>query len=112
MRDCAKFDRMAAFVAALPALRRRLKRDFALAGLLREKVLACVVKLLSTSAVATQTRCPARLAEFGLHTLPIGMLTDPAPLVSVRSETFAASKSARSDREREMQGSAGGECDQ
>ncbi|MGN6452968.1 MAG: DNA topoisomerase IB, partial [Steroidobacteraceae bacterium] len=43
VRDCAKFDRMADFVAALPALRRRMKRDLALAGLPCEKVLACVV---------------------------------------------------------------------
>ena len=50
VRDCAKFDRMVDFIEALPALRHSIKRDLALSGLPREKVLACVVTLLGTSA--------------------------------------------------------------
>ena len=70
MRDCAKFDRMAAFVAALPALRRRLKRDLALSGLPRAKVLACVVTLLSTSAARIGNAEYARVNHsFGITTL-------------------------------------------
>jgi DNA topoisomerase I len=69
-RDCAKFDRMAAFVAALPSLRRRLKHDLALSGLPREKVMACVVTLLSTSAVRIGNAEYARVNHsFGITTL-------------------------------------------
>jgi len=69
-RDCSKFERMAAFVAALPTLRRRLKRDLALAGLPREKVLACVVSLLSTSAARVGNLEYARTNHsFGITTL-------------------------------------------
>ena len=70
VRDCAKFDRIAAFVAALPTLRRRLKRDLALSGLPREKVLACVVRLLSTSAARIGNAEYARVNHsFGITTL-------------------------------------------
>jgi DNA topoisomerase IB len=70
VRDCAKFDRMAAFVAALPALRRRLKKDLALSELPREKVLACVVTLLSTTAARVGNAEYARTnGSFGITTL-------------------------------------------
>jgi len=70
VRDCAKFDRVAAFVAALPALRRRVKRDLAVSGLPREKVLACVVRLLSTSAARVGNAEYARANHsFGITTL-------------------------------------------
>ena len=41
-RDSAKFDRMTAFGAALPRLRRRLRRDLARPELPRDKVLAVI----------------------------------------------------------------------
>jgi DNA topoisomerase I len=70
VRDCAKFDRTAAFVAALPALRRRLKSDLILPGLPRQKVLACVVRLLSTSAARIGNAEYARSnGSFGITTL-------------------------------------------
>jgi len=70
VRDCAKFDRMADFVAALPALRRRLKRDLALSGLPREKVLACAVTLLNTSGARIGNAEYARVNHsFGITTL-------------------------------------------
>lgn len=70
VRDCAKFDRMADFVAALPSLRRRLKHDLALSGLPREKVMACVVTLLSTSAARIGNAEYARANHsFGITTL-------------------------------------------
>src|SRR5450755_3718404 len=51
LRDSAKFDRMVAFGEALQKLRRKLKRDLALPGLAREKVLAVVVSLLDATRV-------------------------------------------------------------
>jgi DNA topoisomerase I len=70
IRDGAKFDRMADFVAALPALRRRLQRDLALKELCRDKVLACAVTILSTSAARVGNAEYARdNNSFGITTL-------------------------------------------
>src|SRR5258707_14805911 len=49
LRDDAKFDRMIAFGETLPKLRRRLRRDLALPGLPRDKVLAVLVSLLDVT---------------------------------------------------------------
>jgi DNA topoisomerase-1 len=70
IRDGAKFARMAAFGAALPALRRRLKRDLTLPGLPRAKVLAAVVSLLDATRVRVGNSEYARdNKSFGLTTL-------------------------------------------
>jgi DNA topoisomerase IB len=70
VRDCVKFDRMADFVAALPALRRRLKRDLALKNLCRDKILACAVTILNTSAARVGNAEYARdNHSFGITTL-------------------------------------------
>lgn len=69
-RDDGKFGRMAAFGAALPALRRRLKRDLALPGLPEAKVLATVVTLLSETLIRVGNEQYARdNRSFGLTTL-------------------------------------------
>ncbi len=47
VRDARKFDRIIAFAAALPRLRRALRRDLARDGFVREKVLAIVVAVLA-----------------------------------------------------------------
>ncbi|MCW5980180.1 MAG: DNA topoisomerase IB [Bryobacteraceae bacterium] len=49
VRDATKFGRMAAFAAALPAIRRRVEQDLGRPGLPKEKVLATVVRLLETT---------------------------------------------------------------
>jgi len=49
LRDGAKFERMIEFGEALPRLRLRLRRDLALPGLPREKVLAVIVSLLDAT---------------------------------------------------------------
>jgi DNA topoisomerase-1 len=51
VRDATKFNRMAEFGEALPALRRRVRRDLARPGVPREKVLATVVRLLETTCI-------------------------------------------------------------
>lgn len=69
-RDGAKFERMAAFGAALPRLRRRLRRDLVAAGLSREKVIAAVVRLLDTTLARVGNDEYARSnGSFGLTTL-------------------------------------------
>src|SRR5207245_3794689 len=45
IRDENKFDRMVNFGKALPKIRRRLKKDLAMNGLPREKVVATVLQL-------------------------------------------------------------------
>src|SRR5690606_14249660 len=70
VRDGGKFDRMIAFGAALPALRRRLRRDLALPGLPRDKVLALVVSLLdSTLARVGNSEYARDNKSYGLTTL-------------------------------------------
>ena len=49
VRDATKFERMLAFGAALPRIRKRVEADLALQGMPREKVLATVVRLLETT---------------------------------------------------------------
>jgi DNA topoisomerase-1 len=70
IRDGAKFGRMAAFGEALPLLRRKLRRDLALPGLPRAKVLAAVVSLLDATRVRVGNSEYARdNKSFGLTTL-------------------------------------------
>lgn len=69
-RDGAKFERMPAFGEALPRLRRRLRRDLALPGLPREKVLAVIVSLLDATRVRIGNAEYARDNDsYGLTTL-------------------------------------------
>ncbi len=69
-RDGGKFERMAAFAAALPRLRRRVRKDLALAGLSRDKVLATVARLLDTTRVRIGNEDYARdNHSYGLTTL-------------------------------------------
>jgi DNA topoisomerase-1 len=70
VRDQTKFTRMAAFGAALPRIRRRVRRDLAAPGLTREKALATVVRLLQTTFARIGNEEYARQnASFGLTTL-------------------------------------------
>ncbi len=69
-RDSAKFDRMVSFGEGLAKLRRKLKRDLALPGLPRNKVLAVVVSLLDATRVRIGNIEYARdNKSFGLTTL-------------------------------------------
>jgi DNA topoisomerase I len=70
LRDSAKFGRMVSFGEQLSGLRRLLKRDLALPGLPREKVLAVVVSLLDATRVRVGNTEYARdNKSFGLTTL-------------------------------------------
>jgi DNA topoisomerase IB len=70
VRDGVKFERMVEFGAALPRLRLRLRRDLALPGLPREKVLAVLVSLLDATRVRIGNAAYARdNNSFGLTTL-------------------------------------------
>lgn len=51
VRDAAKYERLAAFGAALPRIRQQIDEDLKLRGLPRRKVLATVVKLLEETSI-------------------------------------------------------------
>ncbi|HEY0746044.1 MAG TPA: hypothetical protein VGD63_05045 [Steroidobacteraceae bacterium] len=70
LRDSAKFERMVSFGDKLSKLRRILKRDLALPGLPRQKVLAAVVTLLDATRIRVGNSEYARdNKSFGLTTL-------------------------------------------
>lgn len=65
-----KFDRVVAFGQALPALRRRLRQDLALAGYPREKVLAIVVAVMDETLLRIGNEAYRRQnRSYGLTTL-------------------------------------------
>ncbi len=69
-RDADKFDRMAEFAKALPAIRRRVAYDLRRDGLPREKVVATIVRLLETTYARIGNEEYARQnGSFGLTTL-------------------------------------------
>ncbi len=70
VRDLQKFSRIEAFGAALPRLRRRLRRDLALAGFPRHKVAAILVGVMADTLVRIGNRTYERgNKSFGLTTL-------------------------------------------
>ena len=70
VRDENKYEKMIAFVHALPHIRRRVAHDLARPGLPREKVLAAVVRLLETTLIRVGNEEYAEQNKsFGLTTL-------------------------------------------
>ena len=70
VRDANKFAQMVPFAEALPRLRRRIRRDLALDGLPREKVLAALVRLLEQTRVRVGNEEYAKSnGSYGLTTL-------------------------------------------
>ncbi|WP_448096205.1 DNA topoisomerase IB [Luteibacter yeojuensis] len=69
-RDRGKFERILEFGEALPKLRRRLRKDLALPGLPRDKVLALVVSLLEETMIRVGNDSYAKQNNsYGLTTL-------------------------------------------
>lgn len=69
-RDSGKFERLPAFSAALPRLRRAVRADLALPGFPRDKVLALVVRILAGTFVRVGNDAYARAnRSYGLTTL-------------------------------------------
>jgi DNA topoisomerase-1 len=70
VRGDGKFDRVAAFAAALPKLRRTLRRHLRASGFPREKVLAIVVSVMSETLIRVGNSEYARSnRSYGLTTL-------------------------------------------
>ncbi len=73
VRDAGKFHRMIEFGERLPQLRQRLRKDLALPGLPRDKVLAVVVSLLEETLIRIGNAEYARTNKsYGLTTLRNG----------------------------------------
>ena len=70
VRDETKYNRLISFGESLPAIRRRVRRDLALAGLPRDRVLGTVVQLLEKALIRVGNESYARTnGSFGLTTL-------------------------------------------
>jgi len=70
IRNENKYDRLVNFGKALPKIRRRVKKNLALSGLPREKVLATIVQLLERSLIRVGNEEYARENKsFGLTTM-------------------------------------------
>lgn len=70
VREAAKFDKLAAFAKALPALRARIDEDMKKRGLPREKVLATIAHLLDTTLIRVGNDEYAKANKsYGLTTL-------------------------------------------
>jgi DNA topoisomerase-1 len=70
VRDSTKYEKLAAFAQALPAIRRTVQADLSLPGLPREKVLAAVVRLLESTFMRVGSERYVRdNGSFGLTTL-------------------------------------------
>jgi DNA topoisomerase-1 len=69
-QDQKKFERLMQFAAALPRMRRSVARDIALPGLGREKVMACVLRILSTCFIRPGSQVyAAENGSYGIATL-------------------------------------------
>jgi len=70
LRDEAKYDRMLAFAAALPRIRRRVDRDIARNALSKPRVVATIVRLLDETGIRVGNDEYAREnGSFGLTTM-------------------------------------------
>ena len=70
LREADKFDHLLDFARALPAIRKRVRKDLAANGLAREKVLAAIVQLLERTCIRVGNERYAEENEsFGLTTL-------------------------------------------
>jgi DNA topoisomerase I len=69
-REQKKYDRLIAFARALPRLRKEIDRGLALPGLPREKVMACILRILSTCFMRPGSEAYAKEnGSFGIATL-------------------------------------------
>jgi len=69
-RERKKYDRLLAFGRALPRLRKEIDRGLALRGLPREKVMACILRILSTCFMRPGSEAYAKEnGSFGIATL-------------------------------------------
>jgi len=96
-RDQNKYERMMAFAEALPAIRRRVKRDLARPGLAREKVLATVVRLLETTLIRVGND------EYARHNQSYGLTTMHDRHVKVTGQKISFGFTGKSGKRHEIE---------
>src|SRR2546426_853088 len=70
IREQKKYDRVVAFGRALPRMRQAIDRDMRLPGLPREKVMACIMRILSTCFMRPGSEAYAKEnGSYGIATL-------------------------------------------
>src|SRR3989454_5542820 len=70
IREQKKYDRVVAFGRALPRMRQAIDRDMRLPGLPREKVMACIMRILSTCFMRPGSEAYAKEnGSYGITTL-------------------------------------------
>src|SRR5256712_7794995 len=70
IREQKKYDRVVAFGRALPRMRQAIDRDMRLPGLPREKVMACIMRILSTCFMRPGSEAYAKEdGSFGITTV-------------------------------------------
>jgi DNA topoisomerase-1 len=97
VRDEAKFERTVSFGEALPALRRKVKKDMALTGLPKERVVATVVALLDC--------CFARVGneEYVKENGSFGLTTLRARHAKIKGSTMALRFRGKAGKEHEVE---------
>jgi len=93
VRDETKFDRMIAFAKALPAIRAAVRRDLALTGLPRRKVLATVVALLESTMIRIGND------EYARHNDSYGLTTMQEDHVRINGDALRFNFRGKSGRE-------------
>src|SRR5881628_3745496 len=96
IRDENKYDRLVNFGKALLKIRRRLKKDLALSGLPREKVLATIVQLLERSLIRIGN------VEYARENKSFGLTTMQDRHVDVKGSKLRFRFRGKSGREHEV----------
>lgn len=97
VRDAAKFDHLIEFAESLPRLRAVVRRDLRRKGLLRERVIAAVVRLLDQSFIRVGNE------EYARHNGSYGATTLQKRHVAVRGSTLRLRFRGKSGAQREVE---------
>jgi DNA topoisomerase-1 len=103
LREEKKFDRLLAFGRALPRMRKAIDRGMRLPGLPREKVMACILRILSTCFMRPGSQVYAREnGSFGIATLQNRHATVQGDTVRFRYRGKAGKEQVRELRDRRV----------
>jgi len=103
LRERKKYQRLLAFGRALPRMRRAIDRGMRLSGLPREKVMACILRILSTCFMRPGSQVYAREnGSFGIATLQNRHASVQGDMVRFQYRGKAGKEQARELRDRRV----------
>src|SRR5436309_3740120 len=103
VREQKKYDRLVAFGRALPRMRRAIDRGMRLSGLPREKVMACILRILSTCFMRPGSQVYAKEnGSFGIATLQNRHATVQGDTVRFQYRGKAGKEQVRELRDRRV----------